>query len=47
MGVGGHMGEIRIRGEIRMVWRWDYSEHGLVCGGAGERGWVGVGGVWL
>jgi len=43
VGIGGrgHMA----RSEIRMVWRWDYSEYSLVCGG-GERllvcGW-GVG----
>ena len=37
VGIGGrgHMA----RSEIRMVWRWDYSEYSLVCGG-GERGWV-------
>eukprot|EP00964_Phaeocystis_antarctica_P123394 scaffold87038_cov57-Phaeocystis_antarctica.AAC.1 len=27
------------RSEIRVVWRWDYGEYSLVCGG-GERVWV-------
>ena len=33
------------RSEIRMVWRWDKSECGLVCGG-GEGVGVWVGQVW-
>ena len=43
VGIGGrgHMA----RSEIRMVWRWDKSECGLVCGG-GEGVGVWVGQVW-
>ena len=42
VGIGGrgHMA----RSEIRMVWRWDKSECGLVCGGGDVGVWVGQ--VW-